>query len=79
MQCFLCERTVEADDQGVHDATLWRTSGNYGSRVYDELTQGTFLEIALCDGCLAARKHLVEEVVTAHRVEEVSRRSAELS
>jgi hypothetical protein len=79
MQCFLCQRPIQADDQGVYDATLWRTGGNFGSRVYDPLTEGTFLEIAICDGCLAARKHLVEEVVTVHRVDEVSRRPAELS
>lgn len=78
MQCFLCKRPIQADDQGVHDATLWRTSGNFGSRVYDQLTEGSFLEIAICDDCLTERQQLVEEVTIVRRIEEVSRHAAEL-
>jgi hypothetical protein len=78
MQCFLCKRSVQADDKGVHDATLWHTSGNFGSRVYDQLTEGAFLEIAICDGCLTERQQLVEEVTIVRRIEEVSRHPAEL-
>ncbi len=78
MRCFFCERALAVDDQAVHDATVWRTSGNFGSRLYDSLSEGRCLEIAICDECLASRKQFVEEVVTVHRVEEVSRRPAEL-
>ena len=76
MQCFLCKRPIQADDQGVQDATLWRTSGNYGSRVHDQLTENTFLEIAICDGCLTERQELAEEVTIVRRVEEASRKPA---
>ena len=78
MRCFVCERSIMVDDHVVCDATVWRTSGNFGSRLYDSLGNGRFLEIAICDECLAARKPLVDEVVTIHRIEEVSRCPAEL-
>ena len=42
MHCIICERPIQADDQAVRHATVWRTSGNYGSRVYDSLTEGTY-------------------------------------
>jgi hypothetical protein len=54
------------------------TSGNYGSRVYDQVTEGRHLEIAICDDCLLTRQKLVDEVETIHRVDEVSRRQADL-
>ena len=79
MRCFFCERPTQVDDLAVHDATIWRTSGNFGSRVYDPLTEGRHLELVICDDCLSSRKHFIEEVVTVHRVDEVSRRPVELS
>ena len=78
MHCFICERPIQADEHAVVGATIWRTSGNYGSQMYDSLIEGTSLEIAICDDCLAARKKHVDEVVATHVVKEVSRRKADL-
>ena len=78
MQCFICERPIQTDDVAVHDATIWQTHGNYGSRAYDPAVDSKHLEVAICDDCLVTRKHLVEEVVTVHRIEEISRRPPEL-
>ena len=76
MEWFRCKRPIQADGHSVHDATLWRTRGNFGSRVYDQLTGGTFLEIAICDGCLTERQQLVEEVTIVRHVKEASRNPA---
>ena len=43
-----------------------------------EFAAGKFLEIAICDDCLLARKQRVEEVLSAQHVQEVSRRPADL-
>lgn len=32
------------------DGTVWKTHGNYGSRLFDDLHN--HLEIAICDNCL---------------------------
>ena len=77
MQCFVCKESVQADDHAVHNATLWHTNGNYGSEIYDQLIGDTFLEIAICDRCLEAGKKYVDEVVTTHNIEEVTRRKFE--
>lgn len=78
MYCFICEKPIPVDDAAVYGGTVWRTTGNFGSRVYDSVNDGTYLEIVICDECLVTRKQHVVEVVTMHQVKEVSRRPAEL-
>ena len=41
--------------QTIHDATLWHTTGNYGSGVFDALAGGEFLQAMICDPCLKDR------------------------
>ena len=67
--CLICERVIEADEISVHGATIWTSSGNYGSTVYDPASEGVYLEVHICDECLVRKKGLIEEVVV-HRVEE---------
>jgi hypothetical protein len=73
-RCLICEHQIEKDNLGVHDATVWTSGGNFGSRVYDPLDEHTFLEALICDACLERKKGLIEEVVVTRRVEEVRRR-----
>jgi hypothetical protein len=61
-RCLICERSIVADDVGIHDATIWTSQGNYGSAVYDPLHRETFLEAWVCDACLVRKKALIEEV-----------------
>ena len=73
--CLICERAIEADDIAVHDATVWRSDGNFGSKVYDSLAGDVFLEAFVCDECLLRKKSLIDEVVVRRTTEVVERRS----
>jgi hypothetical protein len=46
----------------VWGATIWRSTGNFGSTIYDPMgTKGKqeLLEAYICDECLTAKGHLV--------------------
>lgn len=73
--CLVCEKEIEGDDVAVHDATVWRSHGDYGSKVYDPLAGDVFLEAFVCDNCLLKKKALIEEVVVQRTTEVVERRS----
>ena len=72
--CLICERAIGADDIAVHDATVWRSDGNFGSKVYDSLAGDVFLEAFVCDDCLLKKKELVEEVIVQRTTKVVERR-----
>ena len=54
---------------------VWRTHGNYGSKVFDPASDAVFLEVFVCDDCLSRKKQLIEEVVVRHTSEVVERRT----
>lgn len=62
-KCIICECDIETDKHDiVYDATIWSTTGNYGSTIYDPMEEGTKLEAYICDRCLIRKKSLLEEV-----------------
>ncbi len=73
-RCLVCEKEVVEDEAGVHDATIWQSTGNYGSGVYDPIAGNVFLEVVICDGCLVRKKALLEEVEVRQVSQEVERR-----
>ena len=73
--CLICEKAIEVNDFAPHDATVWRTQGNYGSKVFDAVSDGVFLEAFVCDDCLSRKKQFIEEVVVRHTIEVVERRA----
>jgi hypothetical protein len=63
MQCILCGKELEPvmetlEDGEVclqpYDGTIWESSGNYGSRVFDSIQGEESLVIHICDDCLKA-------------------------
>lgn len=72
-RCLLCEGQIQTDAISVCAATIWHSSGNYGSGVYDPIDRNTFLEAYVCDDCLQRKKGLIEEVVV-ERTEKVTAR-----
>lgn len=45
------------------EATVWTTTGNYGSALYDPITNtDEFLQCFICDTCLAKKRNLVQKV-----------------
>ena len=77
-RCLICENEIATDAISVCNATVWTSSGNYGSGVYDPVNDCVFLEAHICDACLIRKKELVEEVVVRQRTEVIERRPADL-
>ncbi len=73
-RCLICEREIQTDAISVCAATVWNSSGNYGSSVYDPIDGNTFLEAYVCDECLLQKKELIEEVVVERTDKVIARR-----
>lgn len=57
--CLCCDKEIELLHQSLgmpDDATVWRSSGNYGSTKLD-LMDDTLLQAYVCDHCLEKNKH----------------------
>ena len=74
-KCLICEKEIKVDAIAAYNATVWTSSGNYGSAVYDPLDGRVFLEAIICDECVIRKKGLIEEVVVTQPSEIVERRS----
>jgi uncharacterized protein YlaI len=64
-KCFCCEKVLKTEDKTietsigiVYSATIWRSTGNYGSKLFDSM-KSEFLEAYICDECLEKKKNLV--------------------
>ncbi len=81
-QCICCSKEIKVTEEGdhrtVHDATIWRSHGNYGSGVYDSPTNNTFLEALIFDDCLKRLKPLLWEVSMSVKRVEISRKEPDL-
>jgi uncharacterized protein YlaI len=63
-QCLVCDKELVINDcHTPDDGTIWESSGNWGSTVYDQMHKGIFLVAYVCDECLK-RKH--KSVVERH-------------
>lgn len=68
-ECFCCEKYIEPERSCCPDlnddrfsnppdnATFWRTTGNWGSSIFDSFGEET-LEIYICDECLKKKAKL---------------------
>lgn len=54
----------EDDNRNPPDgATVWTTTGNYGSTLYDPITNtNEWLECFICDGCLEKKRNVIKKV-----------------
>lgn len=63
--CFKCEKPLQAaapyDDDRLliqpYEGVMFRSSGNYGSTVWDPQSSSWELHIIICDECMKANKH----------------------
>jgi hypothetical protein len=86
-QCLICEKDIRLECSGkdstvipaAYDATVWRTTGNYGSTLFDPFDESaeTYLEAFVCDGCLKAKASRMEKVVAKTVNEVISRTNPE--
>lgn len=72
MKCFKCYKPIKSSTTFKNDvyeapagATMWSTTGNYGSSMFDELSDKIFLIIAICDGCFYAHK---DKIIRGERI-----------
>jgi len=82
-QCFCCGKILQADTTDnpmvispIYDGLWFRTTGNYGSTVFDPMPIGTeeILQIIICDDCIGER---VERVTRIHNLERTVTADAE--
>lgn len=71
VNCFCCGRELEAEPRdnpmvlsGLYNALWFRSNGNYGSTVFDPLTDSLeeLLQIVICDCCIKAKIKEVEYI-----------------
>ena len=69
-QCLICEKVLRDEDyipriscvDIVYEATIWRSTGNFGSTLFDPFGAGgkqELLEAYICDECLIAKGKLI--------------------
>lgn len=64
LPCFSCGKELEPAFKetfdGIynqpHGGTVFRSSGHYGSTVWDPVTDSKHIELTICDTCLVAYK-----------------------
>lgn len=63
MWCFKCEKSLAEALEGTSlqpdDGTMWSSTGNYGSRIFDPCDEADVLLLHVCDDCLKSHIHLV--------------------
>lgn len=77
-RCFKCNRIVMRDVvdsdlltiSPVYDGLIFRSTGNYGSTVFDPMPIGKeeMLEIIICDNCVKSGKSCVARIFDIQRV-----------
>lgn len=73
--CIICDKVIEIeqvfDNQAsdlvshvgiIYGALICRTTGNYGSRVYDSMNSNEFLEFYVCDTCAIVKSDKITSV-----------------
>lgn len=71
VKCLLCQKALEINECGTpNHGTIWRSHGNWGSRVYDSMAERIYLVAYICDDCLVQKQELlVERHVKPSKVE----------
>lgn len=76
VQCFCCNRTLEAESTDnpivitpVYDGLIFRSTGNYGSTVFDPMPIGVeeMLQVIICDDCIKTRAKRVTRIHNIQR------------
>ena len=62
MYCIICQKEIGEDIETPHSATVWSSSGNYGSRIIDSSGNDFGVDefiLAVCDVCLVNKSRLI--------------------
>ncbi len=59
MHCFCCDRVMETESTDnpiiihpVYDGLIFRATGNFGSTIFDPITEEEILQVIICDDCV---------------------------
>ena len=77
VRCFHCDKEMkirrDVDGRMIvmeSNGLFFKSSGNYGSTIFDPINCEIYLEIVMCDDCVSEKTHLVDLVkVTSHRTD----------
>ena len=70
MRCFRCDEIIESifeDIQQPYAGTSFYSHGQYGSTVFDNPNDGSYLEIYICDACLIKHQRKVNEWIPSQQ------------
>ena|SRR3989304_4632534 len=60
--CVFCDKDFDFDGELAYNATIWKSSGNYGSRLVDSATVDLGVDnllLIICDNCLKLKKEKI--------------------
>lgn len=76
LPCVVCGRGLEhalpnssLDTNQPAGGIVFTSHGNYGSTMFDPITDGVFLEVNICDVCLQDRSHRGKVILLGTRKE----------
>ena len=76
LPCFKCDKQLDPSVSGVmnqpYDGTVFTSHGQYGSTVFDPISDDRFIEITICDDCIveAAKKRKILYCIRTHKLAE---------
>lgn len=76
LPCIVCNKAldsaipahIESENQ-PNEGTVFTSRGNYGSTVWDPMSDSTIIEITVCDECLVKHKNRVLQGAITRRTE----------
>jgi len=75
LRCISCDKKLKEimspSDNHPNDACAFKSYGNYGSTIFDPMSDSEFLEINVCDECLKRKRDQVYHVRLKKRAETV--------
>lgn len=75
VSCFKCGKQIKKEYHNndptalsaVHNGLIFRTSGNYGSTIFDPITIEEYLEVIICDDCCKVNKESIKHISNIKR------------
>lgn len=73
--CFVCNKVLIVEESGKCSTTirplyggLWfRATGNFGSAIFDPIPDNGYIELAICDECVAKKAKQIIRVKNIRR------------
>lgn len=74
VNCICCNNELEAEPvdnpatiPSVYDGLIFRSTGNFGSTVFDPITLEEILQVVICDNCVRVKYNRVTRIHSIER------------